>query len=347
MIKNSYKPTDVFLIIFSFVASGLFSIYLGQDGNWDLRNYHFYNAYAFLNNRLSFDVVPAQLQTFHNPLLDVPFYLMITQLPPVVYGFLVGGLHGLNIWFIYKITYHILINVSQTKRQLLSLVAGVIGYCGAANLSEIGSTYHDNLTSLFVLGGVLLLVSSILKCKTRPMFISKKTVAAAGLLFGFATGLKLVVAVYSLAFVFALFITGDLWKENIKNAMLSVFSIGTGFIVSNGYWMVVLWKTFQNPLFPYYNQIFKSPYYEVTNLLDTRYLPEGTFEILFYPFHFFKNSSLVSATGFFDARMALCYILLMLFVFMVFYRRVTRKYGYQEMQNGLQSSDNYKNIFVL
>src|SRR5687767_13972866 len=38
----------------------LLNLTLGQDANWDLRNYHWYNAYSFLNGRFGFDVVPAQ-----------------------------------------------------------------------------------------------------------------------------------------------------------------------------------------------------------------------------------------------------------------------------------------------
>jgi hypothetical protein len=39
---------------------GALALALGQDGNWDLRNYHWYNAYAFITNRLMFDVGAAQ-----------------------------------------------------------------------------------------------------------------------------------------------------------------------------------------------------------------------------------------------------------------------------------------------
>jgi hypothetical protein len=42
--------------------------------NWDLQNYHFYNGWAFVHGRLGWDLAPAQIQTLHNPLLDLPFY---------------------------------------------------------------------------------------------------------------------------------------------------------------------------------------------------------------------------------------------------------------------------------
>ena len=49
------------------VAAGARSIGLGKDVNWDLRNYHWYNAWALLNGRLGWDLAPAQLQTYYNP----------------------------------------------------------------------------------------------------------------------------------------------------------------------------------------------------------------------------------------------------------------------------------------
>src|SRR2546425_5096832 len=59
------------------LAAGAISTFLlRQDVNWDLRNYHFYNAWAFVHGRLGWDLAPAQGGTFHNPLPDPPFYLI-------------------------------------------------------------------------------------------------------------------------------------------------------------------------------------------------------------------------------------------------------------------------------
>ena len=52
-------------------------LHLGQDRNWDLANYHLYNPHALLGGRYGFDIAPAQLQTWHNPMLDVPLYLLM------------------------------------------------------------------------------------------------------------------------------------------------------------------------------------------------------------------------------------------------------------------------------
>ena len=46
---------------------------------WDFANYHYYNAYAFLNNRLNYDIAPASVNTFFNPLIELPLYFLIQK----------------------------------------------------------------------------------------------------------------------------------------------------------------------------------------------------------------------------------------------------------------------------
>ena len=74
------------LVLLTVVAYGLLAIALGQDANWDLRNYHYYDAYAFLTGRYDFDVVPAHVSTFYNPLLYVPLYWLLQAAPPKQIG---------------------------------------------------------------------------------------------------------------------------------------------------------------------------------------------------------------------------------------------------------------------
>ena len=63
------------------LLSGLTSLWFGQDITWDLRNYHYYNPYAFLHDRMGYDIAPAQLQSFFSPYLDIPFYLLMAGFP--------------------------------------------------------------------------------------------------------------------------------------------------------------------------------------------------------------------------------------------------------------------------
>jgi hypothetical protein len=84
-------------------VAGLVSWRRGQDANWDLQNYHYYNAWALLTGRLDRDIAAAQLQTYLNPLLDVPFYLMVAaDWPPRLIAFALAVPAGVGAWLLAK-----------------------------------------------------------------------------------------------------------------------------------------------------------------------------------------------------------------------------------------------------
>jgi len=83
---------------------GCYSLLAGQDVNWKLRNYHLYNAYAFVYDGIGFDYAPAGIQTYLNPLLDLPYFYLSRIPSPAQYGFIFGMLQGLNFWIIYEIS---------------------------------------------------------------------------------------------------------------------------------------------------------------------------------------------------------------------------------------------------
>ena len=72
------EKIDLFLIsTFALCFAFGSALWLGQDASWDLRNYHFYNPYAWLQHRANIDIAPAQLQSFLHPFADIPHYLMV------------------------------------------------------------------------------------------------------------------------------------------------------------------------------------------------------------------------------------------------------------------------------
>ncbi len=94
---------------------GFISLVMGPDSYWDTRNYHIYNAYAFLNGRVGFDLAPAMMQSYFNPLLDVPYYLMAMHWPPRLVGFVMGTMHGLNFVLVFKIAQEVLQDVEKKR----------------------------------------------------------------------------------------------------------------------------------------------------------------------------------------------------------------------------------------
>ena len=85
------------------------SLQLGQDANWDLKNYHFYNAFALFHHRFDADLAPAMAQTYFNPILDLPFYgLVVAGFSPKCIAALMALPHALAIICASKITWEVL-----------------------------------------------------------------------------------------------------------------------------------------------------------------------------------------------------------------------------------------------
>ena len=319
ILKRFPSSHPLFWAIIYFIALGIISVILGQDVSWDLRNYHFYNPYMLLTGRFKYDVLPAQIQTFFNPLIDVPFFVAIyyLKLPPIVVGFLMGGFHGLNQWLVHLITYHSLDKVSERYKITLSIAAAITSIFGAAYISELGTSIGDNTTSVFVLAGLFFIVSSL--GKNLP--IPTKNILLAGFLLGLATGFKLTNALYSISFVVAINFLANSWSEKLRNLILSILSMAVGFSLTAGYWIILMWTKFANPLFPFYNKIFQSPYIETdVNLQDLRFLPRDIWQWLFYPFYFAQEQTLVAELKFKESRFVIAYILIVSLLSFILYR---------------------------
>src|SRR5579871_4265526 len=145
------------------VAFAALAVAFGQDSNWDLRNYHWYNPYAFLTGRLSHDLGVAHLATFYNPLLDIPTYLAGSVLPARVMGAILGFVQGLNFFLLYGLANRVLAPITpgwqQDHRRLAAAGVGLIGMLGGGHLALVGTTFNDNVLSLAELGGALLIVA--------------------------------------------------------------------------------------------------------------------------------------------------------------------------------------------
>jgi hypothetical protein len=307
-----------------FIGLGILSVILGQDVSWDLRNYHFYNPYMLLTGRFKYDILPAQIQSFFNPLMDVPFFVAIyyLKMPPVVVGFLLGGFHGLNQWFVHLITYQSLNKVSERYKLILSISAAITSILGAAYISELGTSIGDSTSSVFVLAGLFLIIT----CLSQKQPVSLKTIILAGLLLGLGTGLKLTTALYSISLIVAINFLPTTFKEKIQNLIALIVSMAGGFSLTMGYWIILMWTNFANPLFPFFNKIFQSPYIETDfSLQDTRFLPKDIWQFLFYPFYFIQEQTLVAEVKFKETRFAIAYLLIVILLGVIIYQYTSRR----------------------
>lgn len=260
------------------LLAGIVSLIKGQDGNWDLLNYHLYNPWAWLNDRLTLDLAPAGLQTFFNPLIDLPYFLMIQWLPGPLVGFLMGLLHGLVAIPLFIVCRTCLDDEAEADRKAFWLTAA--GLLGIATLAGLGNTMGDHFTALPVMAAVAIVLK--LRALDERRFLPG--LLAAGGLLGLAVGLKLTNAIYvvgvcgAMLLAFPVRVTARL----CATSLVGLASVGV-FLVLAGSWHWHLWQEFGNPLFPQFNAWFQSPLAPETMVADRRWQPQGWLETLLWP----------------------------------------------------------------
>lgn len=322
------------------VLFGLLSVALGQDDNWDLKNYHWYNPHALLHGRLAVDMAPGQWQSYFNPLLDLPYYLLNRWLPAPAVGFVMGWLHGLNFILLLAIARRVLGQAADTAR--LPLLLAAVGMCGAGFLSELGNSMGDNMTALLTLSSVYLVLRG---WDHLPAWSARtaQTVLLAGFVMGLGAGLKPTNVTYAAALCVALLALPAPLRVRLGAAVASGCAIVAGMLVSAGWWWLTMWERFGNPLFPQFNNVFRSPLAQQMGVIDIFHLPRSATEALFWPFVFTKDVLRVSEIVMKQAILPALYVLAIVFAL----TWLAERFGGKRAQSALSPRARFLLVFGL
>jgi hypothetical protein len=288
------------------ILFGLFSVYLGQDKNWDLQNYHWYNPYALFNDRLRMDISPGNWQGYFNPLIDVPYYFLNQHFSGPVVGFLMGLMQGLDFVLLLAIA-RLLLPAERGNWRICILLA-LAGVSGAGFLSELGNTMGDNLSALFILSSLCV----VLRAWDALQAASPRVLPVlllAGFLMGLGTGLKLTNATYAVALCVALLAAPRALPRGVAAAFATGCGVLAGVALAAGPWWWRMWTMFGNPLFPQFNSLFKSPFAQQVAVMDEMHLPHGLGEALAWPLVFARDMSRISELPLKPAVLVVLYLL--------------------------------------
>ena len=301
------------------VLAGAASIALRQDSNWDLQNYHLYNAWAFVHDRFGLDWAPAQLQSFYSPFLDLPFYaLLAADVPPRVIAFALAIPTGIAWYFFARIVVRMFADLPGAYRDRAVVAAVAIGVTAPMSVSLIGLTMNDWYTAAFVMPALWLLVRA-----TDAASPSRATLLAAGALVGAGAGLKLTGMIYGAGLLGGLLAAGGAWRGRVRAALLAGCAMAAAFAATAGPWMWVMYQRYGNPLFPYFNDVFRSPWSDPVTFSATRFGPASPAEWLVFPIMLlWKLEGYVSEPEFRDARPALLYALALVMLVVALRRRM-------------------------
>src|SRR3984957_16550712 len=187
-----------------------FVIVLGKDTSWDFRNYHWYAPYAFLNNRLSIDMAVAHQASYYNPFIDIPFYLLASHPRAWIALGVLGLVQGANVVPIYLMARA---GLRIADNRLGAGALALFSQFGALTLTEFGTTYYDNVMSLFVFSGLAIVILGRQTLSQGPLARTAWLAGLAGFLTGCAFGLKLPEFPFCIGFAAALLVLGGSLKH--------------------------------------------------------------------------------------------------------------------------------------
>lgn len=251
---------------------------------FDFVNYHYYNVWAFYNNRADVDVLPAFVNTFFSPFADIPAYHLINALNrhPVLFSAVMAVPYALLLFAVYKTAALFFSPDTRSGRIRIGLTLLLCVF--SANIfSQICTTTNDMPLSAAVIAALYLTLRAAFFDR-RPCMA--KT-AVAGFLLGAATGLKLTFAPYAVATG----VTLILFHRRIGRpvAAIAPFAVSgaAGFAAAYGYWGWTLWQRYGNPFFPFFNSVFPSPYWNGGDYADARYFDKPLIDLILWPFLMF------------------------------------------------------------
>jgi len=309
---------NYWILLIACLTGGVGAVFFGFALEWDMLNYQLYNPHALLNGRIAIDMVPAQKQTYLNPLLHLPPYLVFRYLNSETVLFITGAIQGSQLLLLLLILEELTGQVFRSRWLLLPVA--VLGLAGLVFLNELGGSRGDTLLSVLVLASLLLVLRDFNRTDST---VTMKTGLLSGLLLGVATALKLTMVFYAIGLGFAslLYFSGfRRWR------MTSGLALGglLGLLLAGGPWFLYMWQQYQNPLFPYFNNVFESSWVPQVSSRDLRFIPRTVTEWLFYPVYWFLDPKRVWEFEFRDLRVPVLITLVFLMPLFCWNRMRTR-----------------------
>lgn len=317
---------DFSLLFLWMLIGGFYSVSLGQDASFDLQNYHLYTPFAFLENRWYADIIPVGIHTFFNPLLDIPYYLLVKHFNhwPKLIAFYQGIFYGIFGFFIWKSSR--LFFCGKTNRAF-AIIATLIGCTGLATLVQIGLSSNEvHLAALMAASFYLFLLFFFSKRIFSPWIIFLSAFLAAS-----AFGLKYTCAPFAVGLSAAFLFNFFRREQSAKIFLFFASGLLTGFLATNGIFMYRLWIQYGNPLFPFYNKLFLSPYFAAENFADRHFCPVGLWHYLSFPFTWVKPSITVGEYHLADAHIAYAYVSFFILSLLLCFKKIKTPFSRKAM----------------
>ncbi len=275
-LKNRFNKTD---LVYFVILSAIMVVTLPYpDRSFDSFNYHLFLQQNSFVDKINYNFLPSsEIQTFTYAFADRVFY---------IFRFLSSYRLGLilNYILLIAIYYEVKDIIKNITKEKNSLIVSLLSIPAVITLSliDILDSYYIDLLSLTVL---IILFKNVMYVKDNENVEIKYLFYS--LMFGFCFITKISNAFF-LIVLFIIYLINNLnnFKKalNLKNVCILLF----GLLITITPYMLYTYLQTGNPVFPFYNTIFKSEYYSVSDWMDTRFGPQNIKQALFWPLYILK-----------------------------------------------------------
>lgn len=282
---RKYRVSKLFLVECAFIILLTFLRGLIPDTGYDTLNYHLLSQAAFRHG-FEGNCAPGNFQLYGFALGDKLYYL-----PRILLGYRAGSMFSGVILCLVLYQVSELLHLLCGNR-LVSLRARFFSGPVTRYFSFVLQEETWAFLAIFVHDSVMLLGSYYVELFALPFLLecvyqllSPKPQSPQGavhfiLCGGFLFAIKMTNIVFLLPMVVLYLIK---IRKTIKPGLF-LLCLVVGFFPSAPY-LLVNWVEFGNPVFPYYNTIFKSPYFPEFDFKDERFGPQTLQETLLWPFY--------------------------------------------------------------
>jgi len=261
------------------------TLLLGKAFHWDAINYHLYLGFAALNDRFSLDFFAAGTPSYINPYAYIPLHLLIDSgASALLVASALAAAHGLIFWLTYEFALALGPKDRGRERYAFAVLAMVLAALNPVLLQGIGMTLIDIPLGVLVLAAWLALALALRDGNLLLVVLG----AALG---GLAAGLKLSNALYAAAAMSTMAFLPGGWQRKSLAAVVYGLACGCAFLAVSAPWSWKLWESFGNPLFPFMNDLFKSPDFTSAPIHYERFRPSTFVEFLARPFDMLSSLS--------------------------------------------------------
>lgn len=286
-IDKFNKIDIIFLILLLFILMQRIAI---PDVSFDTLNYHIFMQENLFSDNVSFNFFPARwINTFSLPLGDRLHYFFRLLL-----GYRLGTIF--NLICVMVIYYQLKRLLSKfMKRDNLICICSIIIIVTEQILTNM-ITYYVDLFVIPIILEIIMMLFEKNKSKINNYFVL--------LLAGIAISLKVsnAIILIPLAIIY-------LYKN--KNTInYKTFIIGIPILIFPfAIYMINNYIQTGNPVFPFYNSIFKSDYFNNINWIEDAYGPKTIIERIFWPIYIIFNPRRAFDTDIYYGRIGFGYII--------------------------------------